>query len=101
MECLYNLQTFGIRANDFPIDENGNISAEHHRKGLERRRAQERKWAEDKHSQNKTDGGGENPHVTISVPSSYDVLLGRGVGTNRRAGNIYCREVVSQHVVSR
>mmetsp|Transcript_3084 Transcript_3084/g.4741 ORF Transcript_3084/g.4741 Transcript_3084/m.4741 type:complete len:274 (-) Transcript_3084:134-955(-) len=27
-----------------------------------------------------------------------DVLLGRGVGTNRRAGNIYFREVVSQHV---
>ena len=29
-----------------------------------------------------------------------DVLLGRGVGTNRRAGNIYFREVVNQHVVS-
>jgi len=27
-----------------------------------------------------------------------DVLLGRGVGTNRRAGNTYFREVVSQHV---
>ena len=30
-----------------------------------------------------------------------DVLLGRGVGTNRRAGNIYFREVVNKHVVSR
>jgi len=27
-----------------------------------------------------------------------DVLLGRGVGTNRRAGNVYFREIVSQHV---
>ncbi|KAK1740188.1 hypothetical protein QTG54_009138 [Skeletonema marinoi] len=27
-----------------------------------------------------------------------DVLLGRGVGTNRRAGNTYFREVVNQHV---
>jgi len=41
-----------------------------------------------------------------SSPSSYyietfrhtDVLLGRGVGINRRAGNVYFREVVSQHV---
>lgn len=34
----------------------------------------------------------------IDKPSHNDVLLGRGVGINRRPGNIYFRDVVSQQV---
>jgi hypothetical protein len=38
---------------------------------------------------------------SIEVLTHTDVLLGRGVGTNRRSGNMYFRKVVNQHVVSR
>ena len=48
-----------------------------------------------------------NMSEAASVNRSYvdklshtDVLLGRGVGINRRPGNIYFRDVVSQEVVS-
>jgi hypothetical protein len=36
----------------------------------------------------------------IGQPTHTDVLLGRGVSTNRRAGNAYFREIVSHHMVS-
>ena len=39
-------------------------------------------------------------YIIIDRPGHTDVLLGRGVGVNRSPGNIYFREVVSQHVVS-
>ena len=36
----------------------------------------------------------------VIKPTHTDVLLGRGVGTNRHAGNTNFRHIVSQHVVS-
>ena len=36
----------------------------------------------------------------VVKPTHNDVLLGRGVGTNRHAGNINFRQLVSQYVVS-
>eukprot|EP00986_Skeletonema_menzelii_P009726 scaffold4498_cov146-Skeletonema_menzelii.AAC.2 len=36
--------------------------------------------------------------VSTDMPSHTDVFLGRGVGINRRPGNIYFGDVVSQHV---
>lgn len=39
-------------------------------------------------------------NLGIDKPTHTDVCLGRGVGTNRHAGNTYFRGIVSQHVVS-
>ena len=36
----------------------------------------------------------------VIKPTHTDVLLGRGVGTNRHAGNTKFRHIVSQYVVS-
>ncbi len=36
----------------------------------------------------------------VIKPTHTDVLLGRGVGTNRHAGNTNLRRIVSQYVVS-
>jgi hypothetical protein len=36
----------------------------------------------------------------IREPTDNDVLLGRGVSTNRHPGNVNFRNIVSQHVVS-
>jgi hypothetical protein len=36
----------------------------------------------------------------VHKPTHTDVLLGRGVGTNRHAGNINFREIVAQWIVS-
>jgi hypothetical protein len=40
-----------------------------------------------------------NTEEMIMEPTDTDVLLGRGVSTNRHPGNINFRSVVSQHVV--
>ena len=36
----------------------------------------------------------------VHKPTHTDVLLGRGVGTNRHAGNINFREIVAKRIVS-
>lgn len=38
--------------------------------------------------------------VAIKEPTATDVLLGRGVSTNRHPGNINFRSIVASHVVS-
>lgn len=38
--------------------------------------------------------------MSINKPTNNDVLLGRGVATNRHPGNENFRAIVSQHVVS-
>lgn len=38
--------------------------------------------------------------VDVSTPTNNDVLLGRGVATNRHPGNENYRAIVSLHVVS-
>ncbi len=41
-----------------------------------------------------------NSNDFVHKPTHTDVLLGRGVGTNRHAGNINFREIVTQWIVS-
>lgn len=38
-------------------------------------------------------------HEFVSDPTDNDVLLGRGVSTNRHPGNVSFRNLVGQHVV--
>ena len=40
------------------------------------------------------------PTTGISCPNHTDVLLGRGVSTNRHPGNESFRDIVKEHVVS-
>jgi hypothetical protein len=41
-----------------------------------------------------------NSDIFVDKPTDTDVLLGRGVGTNRHEGNTNFRQMVSQWVVS-
>lgn len=51
-------------------------------------------------SDNSIPNDGSSGTGLIVEPTDTDVLLGRGVSTNRHPGNVNFRSIVSEHVVS-
>ena len=98
MECLHKLLTFGI-PDALPIDENGDLCVDHHRRLLERRRYQERQKQAKKISDVWMASATTTTDDTleISIPATCDVLLGRGKGYFTHVGNVRYRSIVEDH----
>jgi hypothetical protein len=84
---MYNLQTFGIPTGIFPIDKNGKVLSDTYRIFLEKRKVRENRRKEK--NQNP-----DTAEACIAVPSSRDVLLGRGRGFFNHVGNIRYRGII-------
>ena len=93
---MFKLQTFGIHVNEIPIDENGNLHTDGHKRFLESRRLQEREAAAKKGSEKPDIEPSSGKETKILVAASADVLLGRGSGYFNHMGNIRYRGLVEE-----
>jgi hypothetical protein len=85
-ECQYNLMSFGIPMQGFPVAIDGGIQLVNHVKWLERRRKKEEYLS-------------KNPPLegAVDLPSKTDVLLGRGRPFNFHPGNRLLHEIVENY----
>ena len=102
MELLYNLMTFGIPRNAFPVDPFGSVETKSHLNWLKAKRKQEAMAAvhvipADVATLAKGDGITENKaseSSLIPVPKRMDVLLGRGKVIQEHPGNLRYRHLI-------
>lgn len=80
--CMDSLMSFGIPISNFPVTETGQLNREKHHELIQMMRA-----IEDKKS--------SGPFVLI--PSSRDVLFGRGKGLHKHVGNLRLRLVMESY----
>jgi len=83
MECIYNLMTFGIPAENMPVSFSGDRRLEAHQDFCKRIRSFS------------TLSG--DPEKFIVLPSTYDVLLGRGKPIQKHPGNLRYHQVVGSY----
>jgi hypothetical protein len=84
-ECQYNLMTFGVPVQSFPITCEGDIKWAFHIKWIGKRRAKDARL-----KQGEVYGG-------IDLPGHNDVLLGRGKPFHGHPGNVHLRHLVDLH----
>ena len=79
VECMYQLMTYGIPCDPFPLTTEGRIDTKFHVQLWEKRRLHER-----------------NSHhiVHVAVPSRKDVLSGTGKRVQMHIGNVRYRKLV-------
>eukprot|EP00539_Tryblionella_compressa_P002474 CAMPEP_0178741338 /NCGR_PEP_ID=MMETSP0744-20121128/5085_1 /TAXON_ID=913974 /ORGANISM="Nitzschia punctata, Strain CCMP561" /LENGTH=493 /DNA_ID=CAMNT_0020394201 /DNA_START=7 /DNA_END=1488 /DNA_ORIENTATION=+ len=85
-DVLFELQTYGIPANEELILPDGSLSLAWHQEWLGMRRAQE----EEIQTGSKDDG--------VILPKKFDVLFGRGKNTREHTGNLRCALLVEMHL---
>jgi hypothetical protein len=85
-ECQYNLMSFGIPLQGFPVAIGGELQLVNHEKWMERRRKKEAYLS-------------KNPPLegAVDLSSKTDVLLGRGRPFNLHPGNRLLHEIVENH----
>jgi hypothetical protein len=83
LECVYELQTYGIHTQVLPLDENHNIKLDHHLDWVERRKALEVSLGE------KED--------FVLIPRRFDVLFGKGKNIAEHTGNLRAGLVVEMN----
>ena len=77
--------TFGIPIDVLPVTDDGHVKLTYHMKWMERRRVKER------------DLKVGRPFTGIDLPTTFDVLLGRGKPIQYHAGNVHLRHVIDNH----
>lgn len=82
MECIYNLMTFGIPAENLPINATGDRRPDAHQDFCKKLKV----------FPTLTDGARR-----IVVPSIYDVLLGRGKPLQKHPGNLRYHNIVDSY----
>jgi hypothetical protein len=83
LECVYELQTYGIPTQVLPLDENYNIKLDHHLDWVERRKALEA-------------SSGEKEDFVL-IPRRFDVLFGKGKNIAEHTGNLRAGLVVEMN----
>jgi hypothetical protein len=81
-DYIYELQTYGIPTQVFPVDEHDNLILDHHLEWIQGRRAQE-------------SSSSPCPRIAARmVPLRFDVLLGRGPMISGHTGNLRAFHIV-------
>ena len=89
---MYKLQTYGIPTEALPLDEEGNLTLDHHLNWIEQIRAKEAAEA----LQDSTTVG-IKPSSIVMVPRRFDVLLGRGKTIAEHTGNLRAFHIVEMN----
>lgn len=87
-ECQYQLMTFGVDVNVFPVAYEGELKTTNHLKWLARRKAKEeflRSFP-------------ARSFKGVDLPSLRDVLLGRGKTVQDHAGNVVMRNLIATYL---
>jgi hypothetical protein len=92
VECFYALKTFGISPESLPIDVDGTVNLDMHKRWLEGRTHTEEAYATiDAALKISHDG------TIILYPLANDVLLGRGRPFQEFPGNVHMAEIVDAY----
>ena len=87
-EYMYKLQTYGIPTEALPLDEEGNLTLDHHLDWIEQIRAKEAA---------ECSMDGTTPSSIVMVPRRFDVLLGRGKTIAEHTGNLRAFHIVEMN----
>mmetsp|Transcript_87484 Transcript_87484/g.131231 ORF Transcript_87484/g.131231 Transcript_87484/m.131231 type:complete len:468 (+) Transcript_87484:35-1438(+) len=82
MECIYNLMTFGIPSDILPVQTSGELRLEAHQEYVRRMRKQH-------------DSDENIPRIIL--PSTDDVLLGRGKPLQKHPGNLRYHHIIETY----
>jgi hypothetical protein len=88
MECIYELMTFGIPVDDYPISSDMVLNRKKHLEWVQARRVLEVSLSASASASTDSNAVCGVPAVVVLVPKSTDILFGRGKATREHPGNL-------------
>lgn len=93
-KCKYDLMSYGVPVDVFPVTETGNVKAKNQQQWLKARRAIEK--YDDQHGRAKTENSGDGR--PIECPRLDDVCFRYGMSYQWHKGNARFRELLEAHM---
>jgi hypothetical protein len=87
MECIYELMTFGIPVDDYPISSDMVLNRKNHLEWVQARRSLEESLSLSASSTTDNNVMCGVPAVMVLVPKSTDILFGKGRSIREHPGN--------------